>query len=82
MFHEKRKLTNINFRDQDCNRAPVKCSIKDFIYPKSIMLQIFIEDSGNLKNVTNINNTTTSHLVSCRVILRPATVKGLEKEML
>ena len=47
------------------------------------MLQIFIEDSGNLKhpkNVKSINNTTVSHLVSCRVIPRPATMKKGEKK--
>ena len=47
------------------------------------MPQIFIEDFGNLKhpkNVKSINNTTVSHLVSCLVIPRPATMKGLEKE--
>ena len=49
------------------------------------MPQILIEDSGNLKhpkNVKSISNTTVSHLVSCRVIPRPATMKGWEKEVL
>ena len=48
------------------------------------MLQIFIEDSGNLnhpKNKNSINNTTVFHLVICRVIPRPATIKGWEKEV-
>ena len=48
------------------------------------MLQILIEDSGNLKhpkNVKSISNTTVYHLVSCRVIPRPATMKGWEKEV-
>ena len=48
------------------------------------MPQILIEDSGNLehpKNVKSISNTTVSHLVSCRVIPRPATMKGWEKEV-
>ena len=46
------------------------------------MPQIFTEDSGNLKHpkkVKIINNNTGSHLVSCRVIPRPATVKGVRK---
>ena len=45
------------------------------------MPQTFIEDYGDLKNVKSINNTTASHLVSYPVIFRPATEKGLEKEM-
>ena len=49
------------------------------------MPKIFFEDSGNLKhpkNVKSINNTTVYHLVSCRVIHEPATIKGREKEVL
>ena len=46
------------------------------------MHKIFIEDSGNLKHPKNINNATGSHLGSCRVIPRLATMKGLEKEVL
>ena len=48
------------------------------------MPQILIEDSGNLKhpkNVKSISNTTVFHLTSCRVIPRPATMKGWEKEV-
>ena len=48
------------------------------------MPKIFIEDSGNFKhpkNMKNINNTTVSHLVSCRVIPKPATMKGREKKL-
>ena len=48
------------------------------------MLQIFIEDSGSLehpKNVKSISNITDSYLASCRVIPRPAIVKGREKEV-
>ena len=48
------------------------------------MPQILIEDSGNLehpKNVKSISNTTVSHLVSCRVIPRPATMKRWEKDV-
>ena len=43
------------------------------------MPQILIEDSGNLKhakNVKSITNTTVCYLVSCRVVPRPATMKG------
>ena len=48
------------------------------------MPKIFIEDSSNLKhpkNAKNLNNTTSSHLVSCRVIPRPATMNGWEKDV-
>ena len=48
------------------------------------MPKIFIKNSGNLKHPKNkksINNTKVSHLVSCRVIPRPATMKGWEKEL-
>ena len=48
------------------------------------MPQILIEDSGNLKHpksVKSISNTTVSHPVSFRVTLRPATMKGWEKEV-
>ena len=45
------------------------------------MPQIFIEDSGNLENVKSIHVITASHLVSCRVIPRPATENWLQNEM-
>ena len=48
------------------------------------MPKISIENSGNFKhpkNMKNINNTTVSHLVSCRVIPKPATMKGREKKV-
>ena len=45
------------------------------------MPQIFIEDSGKPKNEKSINNTTAFHLVSGRVIPKPATEKGLEKDV-
>ena len=48
------------------------------------MDKIFSEDSGNLKhpkNVKSINNTMGSHIISCRVIPTPATMKGWEKEV-
>ena len=48
------------------------------------MSKISFEDFGNLKhpkNLKSINNTTSSCLVSCRVISRPATVKGWEKDV-
>ena len=60
-------------------RSPAKCWVRTFFYPMSIMLKIFIEDSSNLKhakNVKSINNTTSSDLVSCRVLTRPTTMKG------
>ena len=70
--------TNINFRDPGTD--PPQCAgSKTVFYPMSIMPKIFIEDSSNLKhpkNVKSINNTTSSYLVSCRVIFRPATMKG------
>ena len=46
------------------------------------MSQILLEDSGNLnhpKNVKSISNTMVSHLVSCHVKPRPATMKRWEK---
>ena len=48
------------------------------------MLQILIEDSGNIKhpkNVKSISNTTVSHLLGSRLIPRPATMKGWGKEV-
>ena len=48
------------------------------------MLQIFIEDPGNLKHPKNVktnNNSTISHLIGCRVIPRSDIVKGWEKGM-
>ena len=53
---------------------------RTLFYPISIMLPNFIEDSSNLKhpkNVKSINNIAVSYLVSCRVIPRPGTIKGL-----
>ena len=50
-------------------------------YLVSIMPQILIKVSDNLKhpkNVKSISNTSVSHLVSCRVIPRPATMKMWE----
>ena len=64
--------TNINFRDPGTDpRQSVGSRI--FFYSITIMPKIFIEDSSNLehpKNVKSINNTTSSHLVSCREISR------------
>ena len=64
--------TNINFRDPGTDpRQSVGSRI--FFYSMTIMPKIFIEDSSNLehpKNVKSINNTTSSHLVSCREISR------------
>ena len=72
--------TNINFRDQVWNIPPPPQSIRSrtLFYPISIKPKSFIEDSDNLehpKNVKSINNTTFSHLVSCRVIPRLATIE-------
>ena len=78
MCHRKRKLT-INFRSQIWYWHPQSTGSRTLFYPISIMPQILIEDSGNLKhpkNVKSISNTTVSHLVSCRLILRPATMMG------
>ena len=75
---------NINFREPGAE-APKSVGFTTFFYPMSIMLKIFIEDSSKLKhpkNVKSINNTTSSYLVSCRVIPRPATMKGSEKDVL
>ena len=60
---------------------PQSVGSRTLFYPVSIMPQTFIEHYGNLKNVKSVNNTTASHLVSHPVIFRPATEKGLEKEM-
>ena len=76
--------TNINFRAQAWNRPPHSVGSRDLFYSITIMPNIFSEDPGNLKhpkNVKSINNTMGSHLVSCRVIPRPATMKGSEKEV-
>ena len=58
---------------------------RTLFYRISIMLQIFIEDSGNLKhpkNVKSINNAMGSDLVSCRVLPGlPAIMKRWEKEV-
>ena len=77
MFYKKTR-TELNFRDQAWNRPTTKCWVKDFILPHKHDAQILIEGSGNLKhsiNVRSISNTKVSHLVSCRVIPRPATMK-------
>ena len=75
--------TNINFRDPGTD-LPQSVGSKTVFFPISIMPKIFIEDSSNLKhpkNVKSINNITSSYLVSCRVIPRPATMKGWEKDV-
>ena len=69
--------TNINFRDPGAE--PPKSVGSRTFYLMSIMPKIFIEDSSKLKHpkhVKSINNTTSSYLVSCRVIFKPATMKG------
>ena len=75
MFHGKQKLTN--FRGQVWIKPP-----RTIFYPISIVSQIFIEDPGNLKLFKNLktnNDSTGSHLVSCRVITSSAIVKGEKK---
>ena len=67
--------TNKNFRDQTFNRSPAKCWIKDFILPHNYRAQNFYRRFWQ-PSVKSINNTTGSHLVSCRVIPRPPTMKG------
>ena len=66
--------TNINFRDL------LQCvGSRKLFYSITIMPKIFIEDSSNLRHpkiVRSINDTTSSHLVSCRVIPRPPIMKG------
>ena len=55
---------------------------RTLFYPISIMPQFLIKDFVKLKqpkNVKSINNATGSHLVSCRVIPSPATMKGWKK---
>ena len=76
MFHKKTR-TELNFRDQVWNR-PTTNKVKDFILPHKHDAQILIEGSCSLKHskkVRSISRTKVSHLVSCRVIPRPATMK-------
>ena len=77
MLLEKRELTQISVTKPGTDQ-PQSVESRTLFYHIGIMLQIFIKDSGNLKNsknVKSINNTTVSHLVSCRVIHRPAMQK-------
>ena len=77
------KVTEISGTKPGTDRPQIVGS-RTLFYPISIMPKIFIEDSGNLKhskNVKSINNIMVSHLVSCRVIPRPDTMKGREKEV-
>ena len=79
--------TNLNFRDPGTDSGPPpppsqSVGSRNLFYPMSIMLKAFIKDSSylkHLKNVKSVSNTTSSYLVSCRVIPRPATMKGWEK---
>ena len=76
---------NINFRDLAWNRPPAKCWSKTLFYPLNIIPKFLSKILATLrhpKNVKSSNNTTVSHLVSCRVIPRPATMKEWEKEVL
>ena len=73
---------NINFRDPGTDPRQ-SVGPETLFYSITIMPKIFIEDSSKLKhpkNVKSINNTTSSHLVCCRAIPRPATIK-CEKKM-
>ena len=75
--------TNISFGDPVIDPSQSFGS-RTLFYTISIMPKIFIEDSSNLKhskNVKSINNTTSSYLVSCRVISSPATMKRREKDV-
>ena len=77
--------TNLNFRDPGTDSLPPSSQSvgsRNLFYPMSIMLKAFIKDSSylkHLKNVKSVSNTTSSYLVSCRVIPRPATMKDWEK---
>ena len=66
------------FQGPSLEQTPQSFELKTLFYPVCIMPKIFIKDTGNLKhpkNVKSISNTKVSHLVSCRVIARPATMK-------
>ena len=71
--------SNINFR------ADPQQSVgsKTVFYPIRIMTKIFSKDPGNLITppYTITNNITVSHLVSCREIPRPSTMKEWDKEV-
>ena len=70
--------TYINFRDPGTDPSQ-GVGFRTFFYSMNIMLNTFIEDSSKLKhpkNVKIINNITSSCLISCRAIPRPATMKG------
>ena len=84
MFREKGKLTHISETKPGAD-LPWGVGSRTLFYPINIILQTFIKDSGNLKhpkNMKSINNATGSHIVSFRVIPKPATVKWWKKEML
>ena len=75
--------TTTNFWDPGTNPLQ-NVESRTLFYPKIIMPKTFIEDSSNIKhpkNVKDINNSTSSHPVSCFVIPRPATMKGWKKEV-
>ena len=74
---------NINFRVPGTDN-PQSVGSRTLFCPISIMPNIFIKDYCNLKHpkiVKSINNVTSSHLVSCRIISRPTTMKGWEKDV-
>ena len=78
IFYKKRKLTKISGTKSGTNPLQSVGSSTLF-YPVSIMPQFFSSNLKHLKNVKAINNTTGSHLVSCRVIPKPATMQRWEK---
>ena len=76
MFHKKRKSAYISGKKPGID-PPRSLASGTLFYHISIMLQIYIKDSGNLKHskiVKTIINTTGSHPFNCPVELRPATV--------
>ena len=70
--------TNINFRSLE--QTPlIRVGSRTLFYSISIRPKIYIEDFGKFKHpkiVKSNNNTTVSHLASCRVIPKPVTMKG------
>ena len=76
MFHKKRRSAYISGNKPGID-PPQSVASGTLFYPISIMLQIYIKDSGNLKHskiVKTIINTAGSHPFNCPVKLRTATV--------
>ena len=75
--------SNINFRYPGIDPLQ-SIGSRTLFYTMSIMPKIVIKYSSNLKypkNVKSIKNTTSSYLVSCCVISKPATMEGWEKDV-